>query len=121
MRDPYEILGLGRDATPTQIRTAYRKLAKTSHPDLHPGDKAAEERFKEVSAANELLSDEEKRRHTTAARSTPAARPGCASSPTATMRRAPGRRYAGTGSFENAADLEEMIQDLFGGRAGGRP
>ena len=47
---------------PDQIRAAYRKLAKTSHPDLHPGDKAAEERFKEVSAANELLSDEEKRR-----------------------------------------------------------
>ena len=43
MRDPYEVLGLKREATPEEIRKAYRKLAKASHPDLHPGDKAAEE------------------------------------------------------------------------------
>lgn len=59
--DPYEILGVPRDADAAAIRRAYRKLAKQNHPDLHPGDKAAEERFKRISAANALLSDEEQR------------------------------------------------------------
>src|SRR5271166_3821406 len=62
MQDPYEILGVARTATPEEIRKAYRQLAKKLHPDLNPGDKHAEERFKEVSAANDLLSDPEKRR-----------------------------------------------------------
>ena len=62
MRDPYEVLGIGREATPEQIRAAYRKLAKSSHPDLHPGDKAAETRFKEVSAAYDVIGDPERRR-----------------------------------------------------------
>ncbi|GLR68339.1 molecular chaperone DnaJ [Acidocella aquatica] len=59
--DPYKILGVAKDATPEQIRAAYRKLAKKHHPDLNPGNKAAEEAFKSASAANELLSDSEKR------------------------------------------------------------
>ncbi len=59
--DPYKVLGVARDATPDQIRRAYRRLAKQLHPDLNPGDKAAEERFKAVSAANEILSDPERR------------------------------------------------------------
>jgi DnaJ-class molecular chaperone len=59
--DPYETLGLARDATPEQVRAAYRKLAKKHHPDLNPGNAAAEERFKAVNTANELLSDPEKR------------------------------------------------------------
>jgi DnaJ-class molecular chaperone len=59
--DPYKVLGVARDATADQIRRAYRRLAKQYHPDLNPGDKAAEERFKAVSAANEILSDPERR------------------------------------------------------------
>ncbi len=62
MKDPYEVLGVARTATPEEIRKAYRQLAKKLHPDLNPGDKHAEERFKEVSVANDLLSDPEKRR-----------------------------------------------------------
>lgn len=62
MKDPYQILGVSKTATQDEIRKAYRKLARQYHPDLHPGDKAAENRFKEISAANDLLSDPEKRR-----------------------------------------------------------
>ncbi|GIL40645.1 DnaJ C-terminal domain-containing protein [Roseiterribacter gracilis] len=61
MRDPYQVLGVAKNATADQIRAAYRKLAKANHPDLHPGDKAAEARFKDASAANDLLSDPDKR------------------------------------------------------------
>lgn len=62
MKDPYEILGVAKTATPDEIRSAYRKLAKRLHPDLNPGDKTAEEKFKEVSGAHDLLSDADKRR-----------------------------------------------------------
>jgi DnaJ-class molecular chaperone len=59
--DPYAILGVKRDASQEEIRRAYRKLAKKHHPDLNPGNKEAEARFKTISAANELLSDPDKR------------------------------------------------------------
>ena len=61
MKDPYEILGVARTASPEQIRKAYRRLAKKLHPDLNPGRKESEERFKEVAGAYELLSDADKR------------------------------------------------------------
>lgn len=62
MRNPYEVLGVASTATSTDIQKAYRKLAKKLHPDLNPGDKAAEEKFKEVAGAYDLLSDEAKRK-----------------------------------------------------------
>lgn len=61
-KDYYEVLGVKRDATDEQIRQAYRKLARKYHPDVNPGDKAAEEKFKELNEANEVLSDPEKRK-----------------------------------------------------------
>ena len=61
MKNPYEILGVTKAASTDEIRSAYRKLAKKLHPDLNPGDKKAEERFKEIATANALLSDTEQR------------------------------------------------------------
>ncbi len=61
MADPYELLGVPRGASADDIKQAYRKLAKKLHPDLNPGDAAIERRFKEISAAYDLLSDAKKR------------------------------------------------------------
>ena len=62
MKDPYETLGVAKTATPEEIKKAYLRLAKKFHPDLNPGDKHVEEKFKEVSSANDFLSDPDKRR-----------------------------------------------------------
>ena len=60
-RDPYSVLGIAKTASQDDIRKAYRKLAKKYHPDLNPGDKKAEEEFKALNQANDLLSDADKR------------------------------------------------------------
>ena len=61
-RDYYEVLGVNRDASPEEIKRAYRKVALKYHPDKNPGDKTAEEKFKEASNAYDVLSDPEKRK-----------------------------------------------------------
>ena len=61
MADPYATLGVSRTATQAEIRKAYLRLAKKNHPDLHPGDKAAEERFKNIASAYDIVGDEKKR------------------------------------------------------------
>lgn len=61
-KDYYEVLGVPRDASEKDVRKAFRRLARQHHPDVNPGDKAAEARFKELTEANEVLGDPEKRK-----------------------------------------------------------
>ncbi len=62
MADPYQTLGVARDASQDDIRKAYRKLAKETHPDLNPGNAEAEKRFKEISSAYDIVGDSDKRK-----------------------------------------------------------
>lgn len=61
-KDYYKSLGVQRDASPDEIKKVYRKLARKYHPDLNPGNKKAEEKFKEINEAYEVLRDEDKRK-----------------------------------------------------------
>jgi DnaJ-class molecular chaperone len=124
--DPYKTLGVEKTASAEQIRAAYRKLAKKHHPDLNPGNKAAEEAFKKVSAANDLLSDPEKRGRydrgeidaTGAERERPRTYRNYAES-------GRGERYAHAGAGFGGGFADEGFEDLFanifeqrGGRGG---
>src|ERR1700755_1542627 len=60
--DYYEVLGLKKGATADEIKKAYRRLARKHHPDVNPGDKSAEDKFKKITEANDILSDEKKRK-----------------------------------------------------------
>lgn len=126
--DPYEVLGVARDATDKQIRSAFLKLAKTSHPDLHPGDPKAEERFKRVNAAHDLLSDPERRSRFDRGeidaagqeRPPPGPRPGQRSY-REHAEGASGARYSA--AFADDDDLGDILSGIFGSRgraAGGR-
>ena len=61
-RDYYEVLGVSKTASDSELKSAYRKLAKKYHPDMNPGDAEAEKKFKEASEAYAILSDPDKRR-----------------------------------------------------------
>ncbi len=110
-KDYYKTLGVNKNATEKEIRQAYRKLARQYHPDVNPGDKAAEEKFKEINEANEVLSDPEKRKKYDEL-----------SSYYQQYGRAPG---AGTGPMGGDGGVryqyrtmnEEDLDDLFGGQS----
>jgi DnaJ-class molecular chaperone len=121
MTDPYEILGLSKTASDDDIRKAYRKLAKKYHPDLNPGKADAEARFKDISVANALLSDPEKRARfdrgeidASGAETPRNFYRGFADAGGA-------RRYGAEEHFVDNEDLEGFFSDLFGhrGTAGG--
>lgn len=124
MQDPYATLGLEKTATDQDIRSAFKKLTRKHHPDLHPGDAAAEERFKEISAAHDLLSDAEKRRRFDAGEidATGAERPrqryyrdfADADGPWG----GGGSAHAASDGFAGDDDLEELLARAFGGRGG---
>src|SRR6056297_2989558 len=118
--DPYEVLGVKKTATQDEIKKAYRKLAKKLHPDLHPGDAGKKAEFQAVAAANDLLSDPEKRKRYDAGEFVARGheRPERPSYHQYADQEA-GRRYdpgAGMGGFQDASDL---FSDLFGRRRAG--
>ncbi|MGR9132895.1 DnaJ C-terminal domain-containing protein [Rhizobium leguminosarum] len=120
-QDPYELLGVKRDATQKDIQSAFRKLAKKLHPDLNPGDKKAEERFKEISTAYEILSDEEKRGRfdrgeidiTGAERAQRNYYRDYAS------KSGPGDPYHNSAGFADFGDADDIFANFFSRRAGG--
>lgn len=119
MSDPYSVLGVPRTATEADIRKAFRTLAKKHHPDLNPGDKAAEAKFKEISQANDLLSDPEKRRRFDAGEIDDA---GQEMPPRGFYRDQAsgpgGAKYARAGAHESFVDMGGIFSEMFGERHG---
>ena len=109
-RDYYEVLGIGKNATDAEIKSAYRKLAKKYHPDLNPGNKEAEEKFKEVNEANDVLSDPQKRQRYDQF-GFAGVDPNYAA--------ANGGGAGGFGSGFGGVDLGDIFGDIFGGGFGG--
>lgn len=116
MKDPYDALGVEKTATVSKIKDAFKKLAREYHPDLHPDDKAAEARFKEISAAYDILKDKDKRRRFDAGEidATGAERPqqqyyrdfaG----------QDPSQHHASQDGFASEEELEEFLAQAFGG------
>ena len=102
----YETLGVAKNASADEIKKAYRKLARQHHPDANPGDTAAEERFKEVQNAYDVLSDPEKRKQYDTFGST-------------NGRGAPGGGFTEGFDFGNLGDLGDILGGMFGGGARG--
>lgn len=125
MADPYKILGVDRSASQDDIRKAYRKLAKETHPDLNPGNAEAERRFKEIAAANDILGDVDKRKRFDAGEIDDSG----AEMPQRRYYREyaeadPNMRYHrrapfGAGAADDAFDAEDMFADLFRNRGRG--
>ncbi|WP_339931413.1 DnaJ C-terminal domain-containing protein [uncultured Brevundimonas sp.] len=122
--DPYKELGVSRGASADEIKKAFRKLAKELHPDKNPGNTTADERFKRITAAFDLLGDAEKRAKFDRGEIDADGREqfrggGGRSGPGGFGGGSPGAGGAGGAGFENI-DLDELF-GMFGGRPGGRP
>lgn len=121
-KNPYEILGVDKNASEADIKAAYRKLAKKHHPDLNPGNKEADAKFKELNAANALLSDKDKRAAFDRGEIDMEGQPQYRQQQQHTYRdfaEGPqGGRYNFNGGDFDLSDLEGLFGGL-GGRAGG--
>lgn len=107
-RDYYEVLGVAKSASDSEIKSAYRKLAKKYHPDMNPGDAEAEKKFKEASEAYAILSDAEKRKQYDQFGHAAFENGGA------------GGGYGGFGGFDfNGADMGDIFGDIFGDLFGG--
>jgi len=105
--DYYKTLGVDKKATSEEIKKAYRKLARKYHPDTNPGDKQAEERFKEISQAHDVLGDPEKRKQYDSGSGAFASGGG------------PGGGFGGFGNFDfDASSMGDILSNLFGGAGG---
>ena len=104
-KDFYSILGVSKDASAADVKKAYRKLARQYHPDQNPGDAEAEQRFKDITEANSVLSDPEERKQYDAIRAMGS-----------------GARFTagGPGGAGGSANFEDLFGDIFGGGGGGR-
>lgn len=125
MHDPYAILGVSREASAAEIKEAYRRLAKALHPDRHPGDPAAAERFKELSRAYDLLRDGGRRRRYDNGEIDAEGRPRAWSSPAGGFRAGAARRSAGrpantpgvgeeTETQRAGADIDDLLAEMLG-------
>ena len=104
-RDFYDVLGVGKSASPDELKSAYRKLAVKYHPDKNPGDKSAEDKFKEASEAYGILSDKEKKQNYD-------------NYGHAAFEGGGGRQSGGFGGF-GGADFSDIFEDCFGDFGGG--
>ena len=103
----YDILGVSKNATQDEIKSAYRKMAKQYHPDFHPNDKAAAEKFKEINEANAVLSDEQKRKQYDFELEHPGMGGG-------------GNPFGGfSGGMGGMGGFEDILSSMFGGSFGG--
>lgn len=121
MTDPYATLGVAKTATDKEIQAAYRKLAKKYHPDLNPGDTAAEAKFKDITAAYDILGDKEKRRRFDAGEIDAT---GAETPPHGFYRNyaegdAGGGPHFSAEGFASPEELEEFLARAFGGGFGG--
>lgn len=107
-KDYYQTLGVDKNASADDIKKAYRVLVKKYHPDLHPGDKEAAEKFKEINEANEILSDEKKRKQYDFEREHPG------------MGGFGGQGFSGFGGSGGFGGFEDIFGDIFGGFGGTR-
>ena len=120
-KDLYAVLGVARTASADEIKKAYRKLARKHHPDVNPNDPQAEERFKEISGANEVLSDPERR-----ARYDEFGMPGLQEGFDPEQARSyqswsqGARRSPFQHDFSSEIDLEDLLRGHFGGGASAR-
>lgn len=121
MKDPYHTLGVKRDATDAEIKSAYRRIAKESHPDANPGDAVAEQRFKDATAAYDLLADKEKRRQFDAGEIDADGNPTGGFAFNRAYSGAAGPGAGGFGFGGRGPNVEDIFSDLFGGgRRGAR-